>query len=136
MSTPIVAEFTDRFGETRQIHRNKNGLAVKRGSKTVALRLNSVIAGLIGARICAERTRKGYTLEQLCLRAGLVSTTPKSRMWEIENNVRKEGLRFGTLVAVAVALDVEVSSLLPTNAEVLELAPVEIVTEPTLAVAV
>jgi hypothetical protein len=54
-------------------------------------------------------------------------------MWEIENGVRKEGVRFGTLYAIAIALDVEVSDLIPTRAEVVELAPVEVVVEPTLS---
>jgi transcriptional regulator with XRE-family HTH domain len=70
------------------------------------------------------RLAQGLTLEELCLRAGLVSATPKSRMWEIENGTRKEGLRFGTLFALAHALGVEASDLLPSVAEALCLADI------------
>lgn len=128
----VVAEFKDRFGDKRVIHRNKNGLAVRRENGTVALRLNKVVAALIGAKIRSLREAQGYTLEQLCVKAGLATTTPKSRMWEIENGVREFGVRFGTLYAVAIALNVELHALMPTIAEVMEIAPVEMIDQQSL----
>ncbi len=120
----VRATFTDRFGETREIHHTRHGLTVKRQNSTVALQLNQVVAAGIGDRIRAERERQGLTLAELCIKAGLVSTTPKSRMWEIENSVRKEGVRLGTLYAIAVALGVTPMCLLPSIEEVLERASV------------
>ena len=100
---PVVGEFTDRYGQTRIIHRNRSTrLAVARQRTTATIQLNRVAGVLIGQRIKRARLRRGFTLEQLCTRAGIVSATPKSRMWEIENSVRQEGIRLGTLYAIGV----------------------------------
>ncbi len=64
------------------------------------------------------------TLAELCEKAGIVSTTPKQRMWEIENSVRHQALRIGTIYALAIALDIEVSELLPTKEVVAQKANV------------
>jgi hypothetical protein len=43
-------------------------------------------------------------------------------MWEIETGSRHTGVRFGTLYALAIALQVPVTNLIPTVDEVLEAA--------------
>ena len=115
----IVAEYTDRYGDTRKIHQTRHGLKVKRENTTVALQLNQLIGIGIGQNIKRTREQRGMTLEQLCVKAGLASATPKSRMWEIENSIRKEGIRLGTLYAIAFALGVEPQELLPSLSEML-----------------
>lgn len=116
----IVAEFENRFGEKRVIHQTRHGLKVKRQGSTVVHKLNRTAAPLVGQRIKAARLAAGLTLAELCEKAGLASATPKSRMWEIENNVRKEGMRLGTLYAIAAALDVSICTLMPRVEEVLD----------------
>jgi len=131
----IVATYTDRYGDERKIHRSKNGrLAVKNESSTVALTLNRTVGKLIGGRIRDRRIAAGLTLEELCVRSGLVSVSPKSRMWEIENSIRSEGVRLGTLYAIATALECEVAELMPPLEEVLCAAKVVNVNETRLAV--
>ena len=131
----FVVKFKDKYGEKRIIHRGKNGLAIQRQRTTATHKLNPIVAALVGQRIKEERVRQGYTLEELCLRAGLSATTsPKSRMWEIENNVRREGLRGGTLYAIALALGVEATDLLPSVKEVSRMAGVTLKDIQTIAV--
>ena len=127
----LVAHFTDRYGTERIVHHTRHGLMVKRATVTVALALNQPISLYIGQRIKEERLAAGLTLEELCLRAGLAAAVPKARMWEIENSIRQQGLRMGTLYALAAALGVEATSLLPPVAialELAEVAPMDIVT--------
>jgi hypothetical protein len=126
MKQETLIPFVDRYGEKRTIHRDPHGrLAVKREKKTLALHLNQVIAGMIGARIKARRQALGMTLADLCLKAGLASMTPKTRMWEIENSIRREGVRLGTLYALAFALNCNATDLLPSMDEVKEVADIE-----------
>jgi DNA-binding Xre family transcriptional regulator len=113
----VKAEFQDKYGETRKIHTTRHGYKVLRENVTPALQLNRELAALIGSKIKAKRIAAHLSLESLCRRAGLVSQTPKSRMWEIENAKRQEGIRLGTLYAIAIALDCEASELLPTIEE-------------------
>lgn len=120
----VVATFTDRYGTERKVHATRHGLTVKREAQTVALKLNQQIAGMIGTNIREARIARGWSLEELCIKAGLASATPKNRMWEIENSIRKEGIRLGTLYALAAALDVEPASLLPSLETVMALAEV------------
>ncbi len=128
-------EFQDRYGETRRIHRNKNGmLAVKREKITPCLAMNQVISRMIGQRIKAKRIEAGMTLADLCIKAGLVTTTPKSRMWEIENALRGEGLRMGTVYAIALALGCEAYQLMPSNKEVSNAAGIQEETSVSLGV--
>lgn len=117
--------FTDKYGDARAIHRTRHGLQVKRTNLTPVIKLNQAMAALVGDRIRALRIERGYGLAELCERAGIVSATPKSRMWELENAVRKEGMRLGTLYALAIALDVEVCELLPTTDEVRKIVALE-----------
>lgn len=124
LSTP-VAEFTDKYGETKIIHRDKNGLRVKRECKTPILRFNQAISRQVGAKVKARRIACGMTLEQLATKCGITSGHPKNRMWEIENALRGQGMRMGTLFALAWALDCEVGDLLPSVADALANSEIE-----------
>lgn len=127
-----LAKFKNRYGEEKIIHITRSGLRVKRNESTVVLTLNAKVAELMSARIKARRKKLGLTLEELCTRAGIATTTPKSRMWEIENGVAKGGLRFGTLYALAIALECKPGDLMPSVDEVLGGANVQSVSETTL----
>ncbi len=121
----VVASFEDRYGDTRFIHKTPMGLRVARKEGTLVDHLNPVLSKMIGRNIHDARVRKGMTLEELCLASGLVSVTPKSRMWEIENCTRKQGIRLGTLYAIAVALHLEAYDLLPSAQSVYDEAHIE-----------
>lgn len=133
----IVTTFEDRFGDVRRIYREspRSALKLAKLSDTVSHKMNRVCAVLIGQRIKEKRVAAFMTLEALCLRAGLKAANPKTRMWEIENSIREEGLRMGTLFALAHALGCEAIDLLPTVAEVAEMAGVEVKATPALSVA-
>jgi DNA-binding Xre family transcriptional regulator len=121
----VLVEFEDQYGDVRVIHRKKGSrLSVKRLGDTPVHALNRAAAVLIGYKIREVRTRKSMSLADLCIKAGLASATPKQRMHEIEVGKRQEGMRLGTLFAIALALEVDVSSLLPRSAEVAEKAGV------------
>jgi transcriptional regulator with XRE-family HTH domain len=98
------------------------------------MELNRRVADLTAAKIKARRIELNLTLEDVCVKAGMASATPKSRMWEIENCQAKHGIRFGTLYAIAIALETTPQQLLPTIDEVLAGAIVTSVTETTLKV--
>ncbi len=133
-SHEVVATFEDKYGETRTIHRGKNGLAIKQEVTTPSLAFNQPVAELIGKRIKKARIARGMTLVELAVRCGMRSGHPKNRIWGIENATRGEGIRLGTLYAIAIALDVEACELLPTNEEVMGLdLGVEIVPLHTLS---
>ena len=120
----VVAKMTDKFGDEREIYRHgPNGkLKLAKADDTVSHKMSRVVAVLAGQRIKQRRERAGLSLEALCLRAGLKSQLPKARMWEIENAIRGQGTRLGTLYALAAALNCEATDLLPTVAEVAERA--------------
>ena len=120
-----VAIYTDNHGEERIIHAPK-GRSVRRfeGSDTPQRRMNRAAAILIGQAIRERRTSLGMTQKDLCLRAGLVNTNPKAYISDMENARRAEGMRLGTLFALAVALECEVSALLPTTDAIMEVAGV------------
>lgn len=116
-------EFEDKFGDIRTIHHNQspNGpLRVKRLRVTPVLALNQHVGVAVGKRVHDLRVKRGLTLLELAERAGLLGG--KARMWEIENSLRVQGVRLGTLFALAMALGVEVSALLPSVAEVTSVA--------------
>jgi len=126
-------KFTDKYGDERVIRRGPSGpWKLKKASETPALTINQAITGLIAERIKALREVRGYTLAELATRAGLVSGTPKERMWEIENAKRGQGVRLGTLYAIAIALDVDICAILPPVSEARKV--VQSVKVPTLAV--
>lgn len=111
----IVATFTDKFGDERKIHATRQGLTVKRRTDTNCQILSKAISGYVGERIRAIRQKKEMTMEELGLRAGLTAGNHlKNRVFEIEHNYRSIGIRFGTVYQIAIALEVEITELLPS----------------------
>ena len=124
----VVAEFVNELGERRIIHRPKGksagSLRILNPSNSPALRLNRAAAKLIGARIREARLAAGMTLEELGTRAGLKGNPVKNYVFAIERGARQEGIRFGTLYAIALGLNVSVSELMPSAQDVSEAAGV------------
>lgn len=122
-----VAEFVDNYGETRVIHRKRGRrLSVFNGGDTPVLRMNRAAAILSGGLIKQKRIERGLTARELCLRAGFVDVNPKQRIYALENATREQGVRLGTLYALAHALECDVSDLLPSLPDVLKLAGVRV----------
>lgn len=115
-----LATFEDKYGDIRTVHRKPNGrIAVKRETKTTILAFNQEIGQLIGARIKAKRTEQGLTLKELGVKAGITDGDVKNRVWEIENCIRGQAMRMGTLVAFAWALGCEPGDLFPPVDEIM-----------------
>lgn len=136
--------FVDQYGEERVIYRQRGkALRVKKRQDTLSHVLNRAAAELMGQRIKRMRVAKGYTLDGLLARAGLVAAPGlgKSRMYEIENagknhrGANAQGIRFGTLYALAMALECEVAELLPSAAEIARHAGVGLATPKEVRVA-
>lgn len=121
------AKIFNRYGEEQVLRKTRKGWTVKRENTTPIIKMNRVISSYIGKRVKQFRTKKGLTMQQLGIFAGMIGD-PKHRIWAIENNTRGEGIRFGSLYALAVALDCEVYELLPKKKEVIELAKFSIAT--------
>lgn len=119
-----AVEFIDRFGQKRVIRRTRHGWRKKYASETPILAMSQALGGIVGAEIKARRVAADLELGELAEMAGLTGI-PKSRMWEIENSIRKQGVRLATLYAIGIALGVEARELLPDNATVARLAGVE-----------
>lgn len=128
-----TATFEDRFGETRKLRKTRHGWQLARNESTIPIHLARVVAKIIGRKVKAKRIERGLTLEKLATQAGLRTGTPKTRMWEIENNVRAYGVRLGTLYALAIALSVDVCELLPTTEEVYKKAKLKKERDPVLS---
>lgn len=111
-----IAKVVDQFGEERTIYRQKGmkDLRIKNTGTTTILAYNRVAAQLIAARIKQLRLAKGMTMLQLSEAMGQKAPS-KQRIYEVENCVRKAGFRIGTLYAIAMALNVEIVDLMPTN---------------------
>jgi DNA-binding Xre family transcriptional regulator len=132
-----VATYTDEYGDTRIIHaeRGKGGkLRRLKGMDTPAGLLNRAIAILLGRRVRERRLHLGLTMPEVAKRAGLASASPKQYIYHIETAHRREGVRLGTLFALAHALECEPADLLPSAAEAMNLASVKPATSDTLAV--
>lgn len=136
-------QFVDQYGENRTIYRQKgNALRVKKRDDTVSHILNRVAAEMMGERIKQKRIERGLTLDELLTKAGLAAGPGqgKQRMWEIENAGRNrarphsnfQGVRFGTLYALAIALECEAAELMPTAKEVADRAGVALVVPNTV----
>ena len=121
----VIATIKDKFGEDRRVVQRGSRIRIAANTATPILALNREVAALIGARIREVRMDAGLTLEECAIRAGMVSGWPKDRMHEIETAKRGQGMRLGTLYAIAAALQVEVAELMPTVEEVMEKADVE-----------
>ncbi len=128
----VIGTYTDKYGKDRTVRRDKGGtLRIAREGPSVVLTLNAAAAELTGLLIREHREQVGLTLEALCIKSGLVSTYPKSRMWEIEKGTREgNGIRLGTLYALAHALGISPCRLLPTSDEVFAKAGVGLISSP------
>ncbi len=131
-------EFVDQYGDKRTIYRQSgDALRIKKKSDTVSHILNRAAAELTGDNIRARRIAAGLTLDGLLQKAGLAAGPGqgKARMWEIETASRTrngtgrqaQGVRFGTLYAIAIALECEVADLLPSAKEVADKAGVAMI---------
>lgn len=127
-----VTSFVDKYGEERVIHRHKGELKIARRRSSAVHEMTRAAGVAIGKRIKRQRIERGMTLAQLCVRAGLVSVSPKSRMWEIENGTQDAGVHLGTLYALAAALGVGIEALMPPVAEVTKSARVRLTSVPQL----
>ena len=134
---PHEIEVEDRYGEKRilrQTRQANGGYQLQRMGQTPTQALANEVGVLIGKRVKALRLERGYSLEQLCVRAGLRGgNNPKNRMWEIENAVRK-ATSIGTVYALAMALEVPVTELLPTVDEVRDVVAPTTVKQTVVAV--
>lgn len=132
-------EFVDQYGDKRTIYRQAgDALRVKKKDDTVSHVLNRAAAELTGDRIKARRVSMGLTLDELLVKAGLAAGAGqgKQRMHEIETAGRHhktgigrqtKGMRFGTLYALAIALECEAADLLPSAKEVSDRAGVALI---------
>lgn len=116
-------QFTDRYGETRTIHHNQSPggpLRVKRVGTTPALALNRPVAERLGTRVKELRVARGWSMTELAERSGLRGD--KQTIYAIETAMRGQGVRLGTLYALAMAFDVEAADLLPAVSDVTSVA--------------
>ena len=108
---PVLVEFADQFGEKQVVHRGANGrLAIRRKAPTVSLAMTHVVGKYIGTRVHAERVARGWTMETLAERAGLKGG--KQAIYHVEQAL-STGVRIGTLYAIAAALGISPTALLP-----------------------
>lgn len=121
----VVATIVDKFGEDRDVVQRGSRIRIANSGTTPILAMNRTAGVKVGERIRAARLAAGLTLEECAIRAGMTSGWPKNRMYEIETTVRNQGIRLGTLYAIAAALDVDVRSLIPSLEEVLAETDVE-----------
>ena len=129
---PVLAEFTDHFGDRQVIHRDKGGiLKIRRNAPTVVLAMTKTVGAFAGKRIREERLKAGITGLQLAERAGLKGG--KEAIYAIETALNT-GVRLGTLYAIAAALNVSPFSLLPPVEMVIHEAGVQIQQAERLAI--
>lgn len=117
-----VAIVKDQYGDERTIYRQKGmkDLRIKNTRSTKGLELNRIASQLMAERVRELRLERKMTMAELGEKAGLVGT-PKNRIYEIEKNTRKDGIRFGTLYALAHALGADVDDIMPSVQTVLAL---------------
>lgn len=115
-----VAEFVDKYGERRTIHRPKGRAlrVAKNTGDTPTEVFGRAVAILLGQRVKARRLALGLSQRDLCVRAGMADVSPKQRIHAIENATRGQGIRLGTLYVLALALECELENLLPSLSEV------------------
>lgn len=137
-------QFVDQYGEERTIYRQKgNALRIKKKADTISHILNRAAGELMGQRIKDMRLKRGYTLDELLQRAGLAAGAGqgKARMFEIESagkchrGANRQGIRFGTLYALSIALECDVSALLPSAEQVAKHAGVALVAPTNVRIA-
>lgn len=117
-----IAKVTDQYGDERIIYRQRGmrDLRIKNTKSTFALVCNRIAADFISKEISRLRKESGMTMEQFAEKAQIKGG--KQRVYEIESNARKDGLRMGTLFAVANALGVDAKDLMPDQADVISAA--------------
>lgn len=122
----VVATYVDTYGDERIIHSPQGGkaLRVANTSDTPCLRMNRAVGILMGGKIRARRTELGITAKALCERMGLANTNAKQYIYGIETAFRAQGVRLGTLYALADALECEITDLLPAPVDVRAMAGV------------
>lgn len=121
-----IATFVDNYGEARIIHRLKGRrLSVFNGPGTPVQLMNRATAILMGKRIRARRKALGLSAKELVQRAGFVDVNPKQRVYAIETAGREQGIKLGTLYALAHALECSPCDLLPPLEEVMKAAGVQ-----------
>lgn len=119
----LVAEFTDEFGEPREVHRYRNGvLRVKQKGETVRKALDAALVEIVATRLRAVRLEKGMTMVELARRANIPGG--KHQVHKLENPEIRGGCKMGTLFQLAEALGVGLDSLLPTKEEAMDAAGV------------
>lgn len=131
-----VATYVDDYGEEKIIHaqRGPNGpLRRFKAAETPAALLNRAVAILLGQRIRERRQALGLTAKQVAVRSGSANVNPKQFLRHLETAVRREGVRLGTLYALAHALECEPLDLLPTKQEAMALAGIRATQTTTLA---
>lgn len=131
-----VARFVDGYGDERIIHRGKKGrrLSVFNGPGTPQQQINRAVAVLLGQAIRVRRQKLGLSMRELSVRAGLVNVSPKQYISSIERASRQEGVRLGTLYALASALECEAGDLLPTVSDACQAAGIRVGTIRALGV--
>lgn len=116
-----VAKVLDQYGEERIIYRQKGmkDLRIKNTKTTLSLVCNRLSADYTAKQIKKFRLERGLTMEQLGIASG-IKGTPKCRIYEIEKNTRKDGIRMGTLYCIAEALQVEVYELIAPREKIIK----------------
>ncbi len=114
-----VAKVIDQYGEERIIYRQKGmkDLRIKNNSTTKTLEYNRIVSELVANRIKEIRLDKEMTMKELGELCGY-GANAKTRIYEMEKNTRKDGLRLGTLYVLCEALGVEIDELMPMAQEV------------------
>lgn len=132
-----VASYTDAYGEERVIHAPKGGrrLSVAKNSDTPVARMNRAAAILLGQRLRERRLAMGLTMQEVGERAGLRNANQKAYVNSLEKATRAEGMRLGTLYALASALECDPADLMPARSEVMRGAGVRPVSATTLEAA-
>lgn len=120
----VIAIIQDKFGEDRRVVQRGGRIRIAQNQFTPILAMNREVGIIVGTRIREVRLAHGFTLEELAIRCGMTSGWPKNRMYEIESGARAQGMRFGTLYAIAAALNIEVSELMPSVRIILSKAEV------------
>lgn len=117
-----IGIFTDEYGEERVVRRLRKGkVAVARQRTRPAIALTKSIGEYVGQRVREERLKRHLTANDLAEMAGL--TGGKQRIFWIENCM-DNGVRIGTVYALAYALDLQPQDLLPPLDWALEAAGV------------
>lgn len=120
------AQFVNDRGELKTVHwsRQNNKLVVKREPRTLPMVLTHAVNKLLGPIIRSKRKSLSLSMGQVGMRAGLTHNTgnAKNRIHEIEKGAeygRIQGVKIGTLYAIAYAMKIEPSELLPKMEDVL-----------------